>query len=94
MHQGYDIGYVDLQRVPDSYLGCYKGESYPQARTSLSAMTHGCTRQHFCLDKLERGSWSYTSRVLCANIVPLVALMVGKVRPGLWETQTLNSMQL
>ena len=43
-------------------------------------MTRGRTRLYLSLDKLERTSWSYTGHMLCASIVPLDALMVGKVR--------------
>ena len=56
------------------------GESCPHAKTSLSGMTRGRTRLYLSLDKLERTSWSYTAHMLCASIVPLDALMVGKVR--------------
>ena len=56
------------------------GESCPHARTSLSGMTRGRTRLYLSLDKLERTSWSYTGHMLCASIVPLDALMVGKAR--------------
>ena len=43
-------------------------------------MTRGRTRLYLSLDKLERTSWSYTGHMLCASIVPLDALMVGKAR--------------